>query len=928
MTEEVRKLAEYIQDKSDNSAELVFDLQDVKEIPEIERKIDRLLNTLKKEGIILNYTRKDASITVTIAQNAIWNDVQNTETMIDDTLWNIIGKRDTIHERVMKQFIKDRYRNFEGDNATFLQYSDLFKLFVQVMDDELQEQKVDDLFQFVLDKIDEIKDENYIKILGPDGTGKSTFLSILYVYLYQCFQERKLTQYPFYINLHYYDSAVTNADAIDELDKKVEEKMKEDLKELIEISRDNNKAGFLIIIDGRDKYYRSQLHSEKTLDKIVAQIKGHKKIICLGEKTNVHSLRDREEKDNPDFRMAYTFRFSTINIQKKDKWESAARQYCQIMNKLKEVKTITDCIMRFKIKEVDYNLFTILERCSEICVLSNVRFISNLYNKYCRAYLGDDAKLSISTDLAYRYFMTDSIIEQRYISEHWREWELIHQHKSISNYLLALHYAELILEKELEDVEQLECVFTNGINVFLKSILNEKKSSQRKTIDFCRKMFQKGTFKAQAQAAYLVGRIDDEYIKEEAKEILAEQLKRIKDKKEEGNIDKRASEKEREFNFLYRSILVSMLYLGNDRVGAEFLDSLFRSPVMNEVNRAFYLQYYDDVRREPERVNLKDDGKAPILYTSGVLLNYINMRLQEPEMLWKASQKYEFQIHLFTLCSLVQVRLNQNIDAGILEELCKVIDLTLKKVKNRLNKEMRYYLQMIQEDIKGKTFDISHLYNELYKLKEVQRRGWVEKIKAGSIKKGGVKVKPGFLYENVVEHTYYTWLLGMLYLPESLSSDDKNYNFDDEDCDYNKYDKKKILDCILIHDLAEVYVGDKLPKEETEDHKKRENECMRRIFMHDIYAGIAKMDDYRAIWKYFDLMSSDINGKIAKEMDIIQAIYQFCVYKEMGAEFDAEKETEWREEKEKIETCIGCKILDEIVVKNFKDIFPESNPDR
>ncbi|MCM1211469.1 MAG: HD domain-containing protein [Blautia sp.] len=754
--------------------------------------------------------------------------------------------------------------------------------------------------------------------------------------MYKCFQEKKLAQYPFYINLHYYDSKVTEADTPEALDKKVEERMKEDLKELLELSRENNKTGFLIIIDGRDKYYRSQLNSGKVLDKIVSKIKGHKKIICLGEKTNVHSFRDREQEENLDFRTAYTFHFQSVNICKEDAWKDAVKKYCEIIDKEKEIEPINDCIERFKIKEVDYNLFTVLERCSERCRLGEVKSISDLYRRYCRYYLeGFNGSIQISTNLAYQYFMTKDMIEQGYIAEHWGEWELIHQHKTISNYLLALYYAELILKCEEENVGQLECVFTNGINVFLKSILNEKRESQENTITFCKMMFQKGGFRAQAQAAYLVGRIDNKRLKEEAKEILSEQLETLKEKrKTESDTDSRNAlkaiekEKEKEFYFLCRSILVSMLYLGDVRAGAELLDTFFRSPVMNEVNRGFYLQYYDDVRLAPERVNLEDDGRDSIFFTSGVLLNYIDTRLKEDEAEWTVSQKYEFQIHLFTLCSLVQVRLNQAIDAGILEKLCNIIEDTLENVENRLNKEMRIYLQMLQEDIENKAFARSHLYNELYKVKDIQRRGWLEKIRKGSIKKDGIEVEPGFLYENVVEHTYYAWLLGMLYLPERLSLDDKSENFDDKDCDYSKYDKKKILDGILIHDLAEVYVGDKLPDETTEEHKKRENECMRRIFMHDMYAGIAKMDDYRSIWKYFGLASSDINGKIAKELDVIQAIYQFCVYKRMGAEFGRKKEAEWKKEKEKIETRIGYDILNEVVLQNFKDIFKESKPNK
>ena len=184
-------------------------------------------------------------------------------------------------------------------------------------------------------------------------------------------------------------------------------------------------------------------------------------------------------------------------------------------------------------------------------------------------------------------------------------------------------------------------------------------------------------------------------------------------------------------------------------------------------------------------------------------------------------------------------------------------------MESSLEDNMLVYISMLLDDIKNKANTIGHLYHELYALKDIQRSGWVEKIQKGSIQVDR--------FENVVEHTYYAWLLGMLYLPEKKPEGEK----------YNKYDKKKILNCLLIHDLAETYMGDHLPEKTT---------------------GLIK----------------------AEEKDIIQAIYQFCVYKRGGAIFEKWKEEEWRKEKNKIKTAPGKKILEEVVLKNFRDILEKS----
>ena len=69
----------------------------------------------------------------------------------------------------------------------------------------------------------------------------------------------------------------------------------------------------------------------------------------------------------------------------------------------------------------------------------------------------------------------------------------------------------------------------------------------------------------------------------------------------------------------------------------------------------------------------------------------------------------------------------------------------------------------------------------------------------------------------------------------------------------------------------------------------RDSSRKHKIFMHDTYDKI----------------------------DIIQSIYQFCVYKEMGAEFVDNREEKWRAEKDNIRTEIGKNILNEVVLKRF-----------
>lgn len=110
-----------------------------------------------------------------------------------------------LHNFIMKKYIKERYREAELSGQDINLYSEMFKLFVDINNGDNIVQVNKNIFDYVREDILTQKRGNLIKIVGPDGTGKSTFLSILYIYLYKYCLNNGFTFYPFYINLHYYD---------------------------------------------------------------------------------------------------------------------------------------------------------------------------------------------------------------------------------------------------------------------------------------------------------------------------------------------------------------------------------------------------------------------------------------------------------------------------------------------------------------------------------------------------------------------------------------------------------------------------------------------------------------------------------------------------------------------------------------------------
>lgn len=800
---------------------------------------------------------------------------------------------DMIYQYDIKKFIKKRYQNWEDLEQKYGKYSNFFKMFVEVTEEENGKINVDNLFEFVKERINGNVVENFIKICGPDGTGKSSFLMLLYQYLYECFLREEINVYPYYIDLHYYEWQVVEVTDKEELRREAEKYIREDLKAVAELGK--NGVGLLFLIDGNDNYFRTDLKPGPILEAVLKDVKEENiKIICVGEKANVQPRRRRKANQFIERLTSYTFRFSPVYISEQDKYKKIIEQYCELEWKKGKQVGIHDCIRKFNIKEIDYNLLTIFQKCLEHVSLENITSLNGLYNRYCMICLdGDDDRLKVCEQMAYTYFITNEWIGQEVIAKYKEEWELVHQHKSISNYLLASYYADIILKCDETRQNQLESVFTNGINVFLKSIINEDVKSQVDALKGCKFMFDKGEMLAKAQAAYILGRIENKKLMNEAKKILKEQKELLR-KDSKTSMD----------YFVLRTIYVSLLYLGESDAGEEFLTTLFKIPIMNEVNRAFYLQYYDDIKQQTENlngenINLKDNGEEPITNTSNVLLNYVEKQLGVEAQNWSRKDSINFEIHLFTLCSLLQIRIQKESMKGILNKLCLIISQTVEQENSNISDDMKIYLKMFYDDIENKNYVSGHIYDELYGVKDIERSGWCKKIKGGSVN----VVK----YENVAEHMYYAWLMGMLYLPETAPEGNR----------YRAYQKEEILRCLLIHDLAEIYIGDKLSEEKKQQDKIEENEWMNKIFMHDTYNEIASMDAYRSIWGHFNSEPNNINSIIAKEIDIIQSIYQFYVYKEMGAEFLDNREEEWKKEKNKIRTEIGKKILKEVVLNKY-----------
>lgn len=163
---------------------------------------------------------------------------------------------------------------------------------------------------------------------------------------------------------------------------------------------------------------------------------------------------------------------------------------------------------------------------------------------------------------------------------------------------------------------------------------------------------------------------------------------------------------------------------------------------------------------------------------------------------------------------------------------------------------------------------------------------------------------------------YKCWLLGLLYLPDE---------FDDPE-----YDKQSILQILLIHDLGETVTGDINRPEKLKNLKQydeEENKVMQSLMFSGTYPTSPNLNHYLDLWENWD-NKSNINYKIAKDIDNIQTIYQYCDYHLAHPDlFSINDTVYWLSGVQELYSEIGKQIYATLITKNplFKELVSDYN---
>jgi 5'-deoxynucleotidase YfbR-like HD superfamily hydrolase/nucleoside phosphorylase len=784
-----------------------------------------------------------------------------------------------LHQTAINKYLELPYKDISSvRDHSYQDYSDLFSL---ISDSSFPTYRGKHLFETVAETIYSSKNVQPLRIEGVPGTGKTSFLSVLYWYFFDQYNQDEDSLLPVFISLHHYNEPLLQRDLSSPWQSQVAGTIKLDLEPLKDFIRRFPAQPLLIIIDGYDEFARYQDAVLSYLSELLKTVR-HFKVIGSREELDSSNLDANEI----SYDAIHRLRPFEIN---KPLFDDLIRTFLKVSSWTANAaiaEPLKQTIKRIKVKTVDLFTLSLLLEHHRNHRAADSQTLAGILKSHCQRFLnrrlGAASGKSDSLNRVARIAFDFETKKEKNIGDADEDrafWDLIQRHIRIRDYLIA-HFItnELfkIAKGDISSAENLKYVYHFRVNRICKEIINQSPDTQlqvAKAIEIILKEENVHPY-AKAQACYFAGRFDAPQPR--AHEALKKLRISLKENERQG-----IQEKTNTFQLLlWRSLYVSLIYLGDATAQREYIEGLLSDSQKDDINRGFHLEYYGDQPYETsEELMNKDQLKE---YSNTFDQLYANLKDEANDPL------YEIEIH--TLCSLAQHRhpLGRLLDNDRIRLIHLIDDLFLNhKIKTA---PLRPYVRMVSKHLNKKDFQIGFVFDSYLNIKRTKRSGWVER----GIKNG----------ESVADHSYGAYLLALFLLPDTWEGED--------------YSKEAIMNMLLAHDLSEAITGDVLPDDKSEETDRQEREVYEEIKMLGTYDGLGRMGKVAELWEEFK-GGTKFNARVAKDLDRLENLIQLWIYK---AEGHAIKDFEsWRKQiLDAVETPPGVQVMEKLQAYYEKEI--------
>ena len=794
---------------------------------------------------------------------------------------------------------------------------------------------------------------NIINFKGEHESGKSTFLSILFLYLLNQHIYNSYKYIPIYFNIEYYRNKGFDG-------KQILKEFKAFLKETLKISQEINKPP-CYIIDGLNQYCFFGDNPDLGFG-FDEQLK-----IILNNYKNSVVLLSIDTFDHPIDVNKSIFDTET------GRWKSS--KYLIFFNTIqtipqyeRKMQTILRCIS--DLKGIELNSNSIIKKIYDESILSmhlmflyeyfkdfseiDSNVLHNLNSNRLNNIAPSNARKLIATDIAINiFFNKNTYSKMKKLSKANQNnkdiilFKYIKSHKFFSNYLIAKFYVTEI-KKIYENKIKPDQFGILPINKIVNAVLPqpilyfirqefEDRSGKIAILD-CLEHHQKDFDEIGiANLVYLLGRSDSDKGTKILNDI------KIKISKNKRNQSLKTFKKE----ILYRSITISQILTSNEKDApiliSEYIRELINDPKKREINRVFHRMYYQDTVYLMEINKAYNDignsDKFDFYYT------YNTLRIRLKNIVEQKKSYRLMEIDLFTLCDLISCRLKHNVTVNNgttyfyqennEESITTLLNDTIELIEGYLNyfstnidnslflaflksvlKDFKTFPKFLKQRKNQLYFHPSLIINQLDTLKNKERQGWLIRGKHANRSLTPNQFEKQKLFnsvESIAEHIYTTYLIGLFYLPSYIEND-------------NKYNKQTILNIILLHDIGESYTGDCSPYMNTFDSiKLKEDEFNRRLFSSWIYIDNTDFSEQMDLWDLWKEKSNNgnINYQIASELDKVQLLYQLSKIEDKEKRFTEQRIKSFNDTYNQIKTPLVKNILRLIVDENIGETIDD-----
>lgn len=757
-----------------------------------------------------------------------------------------------------------------------------------------------------------------LKIKGPLGSYKNRIMQ----YLYLLIEKKDKNIIPFYIDVSSYEKTPEPGGEVSE--EVFIGKLKEDINEIKSLIESEPDRIPLLMIDGiRDfsygnesLYYCIKDSFKKTDCKVVT---------CLDTDYTVNNQRH----------------FGAHPLGSNNFAAYARIRSMQLIKRTESIEFIQNCIGFFKVgipsnmtaekihgyllrlNFISIDAYWLVNMLDTVLgsMLSTKETLSAIYDSLCLSCLENSKAVESAAEMAFDYELGSGDFNKLSFCLDQRG-RLMRKHRSVLDFLIAKHYVRKISELDLkqsdgrkleEELKFFDMVLPKNITRFVVSMINSNEELEHKIMILAKHYYDKLSLFGKSELAFWMARLNNPKRKTECIKLL-----KSYNTKEIGSYNSAqfdSMEARRDAAFLLRGINVSLIYEGDKDALIYYINSLLNDKVANSVNRGFHLEYYGDKPYIPNKTLLDyEDDVTTGENTLTVLCLSLDRRIKNRD-----TKFYVAILETVTICNLIQARLEQYDNEDVMDvrpyinKCLKYLDWIVVQHATRTVPNLGKYFAWIHSEFKrilkenkdnpdGRLrFSHAEVFNKFSHACTVRRTGWVN-----------YKVPEP---ENIVEHMYNCWLLGMMYLPDEY--------------DLAGYDKNKILQMLLIHDLGETETGDINRPEKAEKQKfydRQESTVMQALLYSGTYPKAANISSYLERWFEWD-EKRGTNYSIAKDIDNLQTIFTFCAYylenPELFTQYDIEY---WLDGLAELETELVREISDVLIVNNpkFKSIIAKS----